>query len=230
VLLGEIDMVMYRKDELVIDEYYHICSKSIAGYKIFNTKEEYLRMLFSMRYYQIKGISVAFSDFMKKSSIDSFNEKFFEVSDKKDFLVNITAFCIMPTHIHLIVQQLVEKGISRFMSNILNSYTRYFNLKHKRRGPLWEGRFKSVLVENDEQLLHLTRYIHLNPTSAGIIDKPQEWIFSSYREYIGKCENSLCNIKDVMDISKQDYKRFVEDRILDQRELAQIKHLILEQF
>ena len=70
------------------------------------------------------------------------------------------------------------------MRRLLNSYTRYFNEKIKRKGPLWEGRFKKVLVNSDEQLLHLTRYVHLNPVSAGIVEKPEDWPCSSYREYI----------------------------------------------
>jgi putative transposase len=79
----------------------------------------------------------------------------------------------MPTHIHLVLRQLKDGGISKFMSNILNSYSRYFNIKHNRKGPLWEGRFRKVLVGSDEQLLHLTRYVHLNPVTACLVDKPK---------------------------------------------------------
>ncbi len=78
----------------------------------------------------------------------------------------------MPTHIHLILKQLKEDGISAYMSKILNSYTCYFNRRTKRKGPLWESRFKRVEVTSDEQLLHLTRYIHLNPVTAHIVEEP----------------------------------------------------------
>ena len=136
----------------------------------------------------------------------------------------------MPTHIHLVLRQLKDNGISKFMSNILNSYSRYFNLKHNRKGPLWEGRFKKIMVENDDQLLHLTRYIHLNPVTAYLVNRPEDWFASSYHEYIMSVvqENRLCNCTYTLDTNPTSYKRFVEDNISYQRELAKIKHLAMD--
>lgn len=136
----------------------------------------------------------------------------------------------MPTHIHLILQQLKNYGISRFMNLILKSYSKHFNIKHKRKGPLWEGRFKNVLVETNEQFLHLTRYIHLNPVTDYLVNKPEDWKFSSYREYIGLVDKDerICDFSDYLDMDIPSYQGFVNDRIVYQRELAQIKHLILE--
>ena len=136
----------------------------------------------------------------------------------------------MPTHFHLIVKQLIDKGISNFMNNLQNSYSRYFNTKHKRKGPLWEGRFKSVLVKTDEQLIHLSRYLHLNPVTAHIVKKPEQWTMSSYREYLltEDLNNKICKFEDILDIKRDTYRKFVEDRISYQRELAEIKNLLLE--
>jgi putative transposase len=135
----------------------------------------------------------------------------------------------MPTHIHFLLQQLVENGISIFMRNILDSYTRFFNIRHNRKGPLWEGRSKKVLAKTNEELLHFTRYIHLNPVTAYLVDKPEDWEASSYREYIGlEVEDRICNYEDVLEINPRTYKEFVEDRISYQRELAKIKHLLCE--
>ena len=114
------------------------------------------------------------------------------------------------------------------MRIVLDSYTRYFNKKIGRKGPLWEGRVKKVFVESDEQLLHLTRYVHLNPVSAGIVKKPEDWVYSSYREYIGMKKGKVCNKEKFFDFSKEEYKKFVEDRIDYQRNLEIIKHIILE--
>jgi len=116
------------------------------------------------------------------------------------------------------------------MNDILNSYTRYFNVKTRRKGPLWESRFKSVLVDTDEQLIHLTRYIHLNPVTAYLINKPQEWKFSSYGEYLGKVgkEDIVCRYEDLLSIQPDSYKEFVDDRISYQRSLATIKYLMLD--
>ena len=136
----------------------------------------------------------------------------------------------MPTHIHLIVEQLVDGGISLFMGNILNSYARYFNIKYKRLGPLWVGRFKEALVETDEQMLHLSRYVHLNPTTANLIEKPEAWEFSSYQEYLNNVDEKvrISYWDHVIDIPSQDYKLFVDDQIGYQRDLGIIRKLILE--
>jgi len=135
----------------------------------------------------------------------------------------------MPTHLHLVLKQLTEHGISEFMSLILNSYTRYFNTRHHRKGPLWEGRFKDVRVKTDEQLLHLTRYIHLNPVTAYMVGRPEEWGDSSYGEYISGVKDPICEFKGLLNIDPVRYKTFVEDRADYQRRLGDIKRLLLEE-
>ncbi len=146
----------------------------------------------------------------------------------KENLLEIIAYCCMPTHIHLILKQLKKGGISVFMSNVLNSYTRYFNNKTKRRGPLWESRFKNVEVTSDEQLLHLTRYVHLNPVTANLIEVPQAWNFSSYEEFLGEIKEGICNYSKFLDIDPDEYREFVNSQIDYQQELAKIKELCLE--
>ncbi|MDO8489408.1 MAG: transposase [Candidatus Omnitrophota bacterium] len=224
---------MYRKEALVEEEIYHIFNKSIAGFKIFNNETEYSRVISILRYYQIAK-PLRFSDFVRFNRINEDNLEGFirgHLKDKEK-IVEIIAYCIMPTHIHLILRQLKEKGISVFMSNVLNSYTRYFNTLHKRKGPLWEGRFKNVLVETDEQLLHLTRYIHLNPVTAYLADRPGFWNFSSCKEYFLETNddtvNKICNFTGLIDVTPVSYKMFVEDRISYQRDLAKIKTLTLD--
>lgn len=137
----------------------------------------------------------------------------------------------MPTHLHLTLFQNDKNGISKLMNNVLNSYTRYFNTRFKRKGPLWETRFKNLLVKSNDQLLHLTRYQHLNPVSAGLVNRPESWQWSSYREYIGevKVDYSICNFEKLLDINPKEYQEFVNDRIAYQKELSRIKHLLLEE-
>ena len=136
----------------------------------------------------------------------------------------------MPTHFHLVLKQLQNNGISNYLRKILESYSTYFNTIHKRKGPLWEGKFKNVLIKTDEQLLHLTRYIHLNPTTAGIAKKPEKWKFSSYKEYLSKINNSsvICDYDGILEIKPKLYSKFVNDQILYQKELAKIKNLLFE--
>ena len=148
----------------------------------------------------------------------------------KEKLVDIIAFCIMPTHIHLVLKQYEKNGISKFINLALASYSRYFNMKHKRKGPLWEGRFKNVLVKNDDQFIHLTRYIHLNPVTDYLVDNPRNWEYSSYKEYLNltRSDEKLCNFRKYLDINAVKYEKSVIERIKYQRELAQIKNSIPE--
>lgn len=125
-----------------------------------------------MGYYSHDGPLLKFSLYKKLLSMGNINIAQ-DLSDK-DHLVDVIAYCIMPTHLHFVLCQLKDNGISIYMKNLLDSYTRYFNTRYKRKGPLWEGRFKSILVQTEEQLLHLTRYIHLNPISGALVNESHE--------------------------------------------------------
>jgi len=212
---------IYKLEEQM--EIYHVFTKSIAKFTVFLDHKDYARMIELLKYYKNKPI-LKFSDYKKLKKAKVYYDP---VKNETPF-VEIIAYCLMPTHIHLVLQEISPSGISEYMRIVLDSYTRYFNKRIGRKGPLWEGRVKKVLVESDEQLLHLTRYLHLNPVSAGIVEKPEDWVYSSYREYIGMEKEKVCNKEKFFDFSKKEYKKFVEDRIDYQRNLEIIKHIILE--
>jgi len=212
--------------QMFVGGIYHVMTKSIAGYEIFRSDRDYERMVAMMKYYAYEKAPLKFSYYKTSKDRNRLYEKL--EMNGVDKLVEIIAYCIMPTHIHFILSPIKDGGISKFMQNLLNSYTRYFNNKNNRKGPLWQGKFKSVLVENDAQLFHLTRYIHLNPTTSGLVENPIDWKYSSYSEYLGKSENSLCNFRKYMDFSPNSYKEFVDSRKEYQKELAFIKHVMLE--
>ena len=182
-----------------------------------------------IQYYQLENPSLRFSYFAawRKDKNELVNKK--DCQGKKK-LIRIIAYSFMPTHIHLILQQLEKGGISIYMNKVLNSYTRYFNVKHHRKGPLWTGRFKRVLVETDEQLIHLTRYVHLNPATVRLVNRPELWRFSSYHEYLAKKpkKDKICEFKHILEMNPNEYKKFVNNQISYQRTLAIIKGLILE--
>jgi len=217
-----------RKVPLVQGQMYHIYTKSIAGFKVFNDHCAYDRMLDLFEYYNHEKVPCCYSLFTKLNGVSA--AKNFSQKTDSPPLVHILAYCIMPTHIHLVLQQLSKDAISRFANLILKSYSKHFNEKHNRRGPLWEGRFENVLIKNDEQLLHLTRYIHLNPVTAYLVDKPDAWRYSSFNEYIstGSDGGKICTYDDYLDIEPRQYKEFVYDRISYQRELAKIRDLVLD--
>jgi len=200
--------------------------------KIFNSRTDYSRMRKALCYYQQAPPVIKLSRFLNVEKIrpGRLGVPLPHNSGPSVRLVDIVCFCLMPTHVHVLLRQLRGKGISVFMSNVLNSYTRYFNTKYKRRGTLWEGRFKSVLIKTQEQLMHVTRYIHLNPVTAGLVEKPEEWAPSSYREYVGMVSgrNRICAYGDLLTIEAGRYAEFVNDRISYQRHLARIKKLMLE--
>jgi len=219
--------VNIRKQEIVTNNVYHILNKSIEKFIIFNTDYDYARMIELIKYYQFANVPVKYSYLMSRSIEEQISNKSY-IKDKNEKLVNIISYCLMPTHFHMTLQQLVYGGISKFVNLIQSSYSKYFNIKHDRKGPLWQGYYKNVLVASDKQLLHLTRYHHLNPVSARLIDKPEDWEYSSYNEYLGNIKTPICNYNKLLKFKPNVYKRFMENRINYQRELTRIKKIILE--
>jgi len=115
-------------------------------------------------------------------------------------LIEIAAYCLMPNHFHLLIRELEEGGISKFMQKLTTGYTMYFNKKNDRNGSLFQGRFKATHVADDRYLQYLISYIHLNPVKliepkwkeTGIADKVraerylETYTSSSYLDYLGK--------------------------------------------
>ena len=213
-----------RKVLFAIGEYYHIFNRSIAGYKIYNESTNYMRFIKLLNYYRFVDNVLSYSRYLTTA----------RATISKGFggetLVDIIAYCVMPTHFHLLIRQNTENGIAEYLSKIENSYSKYFNTIYKRKGPLWESRFQSVHIDTNEQLLHLTRYIHLNPSSAGLVKRPEQWKFSSYSEYIGNKNTSICTFKDLIELTPKQYKKFVNDRIAYQKELSIIKSQLIDSY
>lgn len=115
------------------------------------------------------------------------------------------------------------------MSQLANSYTKYFNKKFKRVGSLLQGTFKSVIVKTDGQLIHVSRYIHINPVVAGIISKPQYYQWSSYEEYVnGSSGYCLTDLVLGLFSSREEYRKFTEDQIDYGKSIEAIKHQLIE--
>jgi REP element-mobilizing transposase RayT len=118
---------------------------------------------------------------------DRDKEKFLEYLEKaaERFSVIFHGYCLMSNHYHLLVQT-PDSNLSRAMQWINVSYATYFNRKRDRHGHLFQGRFKAILIDADEYLKHLSRYIHLNPVRAKMVSSPSEYQWSSYSAFIGK--------------------------------------------
>ena len=106
-------------------------------------------------------------------------------SATKRYAAVIHVYCLMDTHYHLFIETPLG-NLSKIIHHINGAYTNYYNKKHERAGHLFQGRYKAILVEADEYAKELSRYIHLNPVRAGMVDNPEEYIWSSYGYYILK--------------------------------------------
>ncbi|MEN8262151.1 MAG: transposase [Nitrospirota bacterium] len=134
---------------------------------------------------------------------------FWDKKDKKQFIdilkrtkdrygYLLHAYVFMDNHYHLLIET-PHANIKQIMQNINTSYTVYVNIRHKRRGHLFQGRYKSFIVDKESYLLELGRYIHLNPVRAGIVQKADDYRWSSYKEYInGKRKNRITNTDDTL--------------------------------
>jgi putative transposase len=134
--------------------------------------------------------------------------------------VELLSYCLMPNHFHLLLKQHDEKGMERLLRRILTNYVMYFNRRNDRVGRLFQGPYKAVLVDKDEYLLHLTRYIHQNPTlTKGFLN---EYPYSSYQNYLGEKKSDWVNTDIVLAFFRgpkkeglnlkefSNYKEFVE--------------------
>ena len=99
----------------------------------------------------------------------------------RKYQVAVHAWVFMTNHVHILVTSQTEQGVSRMMQAIGRHYVRYFNHTYGRTGTLWEGRFKSCLVDAEDYLLACHRYIELNPVRAGMVAVPEDYTWSSYR-------------------------------------------------
>lgn len=213
------------------DQIYHVFNRGIDKRPTFTDKREYNRAVNSMHYYTYLKPLRKYSYFLDLSN-DEQKKYLAAITDSKK-LVEILAFCLMPNHFHLLLKQLSENGISKFMNNFLNSYTRYFNTKHVRIGSLFLNQFKAVRVENDEQLIHVTRYIHLNPITSFLVkdfDKLKKYNWSSLSEYLYPQEVKFTSTKFFLDFFSKNntYEDFVKNQIDYQKSLRLINHLVLE--
>jgi len=144
-----------RNLEFVESHYYHIYNRGVNHQPIFFHRDNY--------FYLIQTIKRIF----------------------KKYRVTVISYCLMPNHYHLLVRPELSEVLSDCMKDIFISYVQAINKRYERRGPLFEGRFRSILVDEINYILHLCRYIHLNPVKAGLVISPENWIFSNYREWVG---------------------------------------------
>lgn len=222
---------------------YHILNRGVDKRKIFLDKQDYFRFIHDL--FEFNDESLVTNNSYYFYSADNKFDK--EKNNNKKFrklLVNIHAFCLMPNHYHLLLSPKTENGISKFMHKLDKGYSRYFNIKNQRKGTLFEGRYKSILVSKEPHFYHLPYYIHLNPLDIEFpewrngqlrnckqaLEFLDNYRWSSHLDYYGKKNfPSVTNREFLLDVfgGTEKYTESIKKWLIN-LELEKFRELILE--
>src|SRR3989344_9293882 len=174
------------------------------------------RFVFSNAFYHVfnRGIDKK-PIFLSEHDYQFFLKKLDDLKSKYDH--SLYSYCLMPNHFHISIQTR-KVPISRIMSSLGTSYSMYFNRSHKHFGPVFQNRFKSILIENDSYFLQLSQYIYLNPLKAGLTADPLNYKYSSIREALGReplrfLDRDIVRLVGKTESSKKAYENFVVEGI-----------------
>ncbi|MEK7597191.1 MAG: transposase [Patescibacteria group bacterium] len=214
------------------NSYYHIYNRGVEKRKIFIDEQDYKVFLSYLKIYltpkeeSIKDI-LNIEDY-SSSNFESKNKIITEIYTLNNFFekIELIGYVLMPNHFHLELKQHGKKDIETFMRSLITKYSKYFNKKYNRVGPLFQSRYKAILIQSTEYLLYLSKYIHRNPQELFVKDQPLEsYPWSSYPVYLKKFSISWLkmdfinnNFLENGNFSINLYKDFVE-REIDQEEL-----------
>src|SRR3989338_2145853 len=219
-----------RRFPIATGEFYHVFNRGVARQPTFLSRKDYEQAMLTLSYYRFKQPPIKLSRF-KELSVDERNKILSYLEKSNEVLVKIVSFVLMPNHFHFLLRQELDGGISTFISKFTNSYTKYFNIKNNRPGPVFGGVYKAVRIESNEQLIHLSRYIHLNPVVSYVVLDSQllTYPWSSLPDFL-KTGKSLVWTDPVIGqfSSSEKYKEFILDQVDYGKKLEQIKHLMLE--
>lgn len=183
------------------------------------------RLAFKNAFYHIfnRGINKQ-PLFLKEEDYQFFLKKLQDLKKKYDH--SIYAFCLMPNHFHLSIQTRKD-SVSKIMSSLSTSYSMYFNRVYNHFGPVFQNRFKSILVENDSYFLELSRYIYLNPIKDGLVKNPIEYEYSSLKEALGKkplyfLDHDIIRLVGESE-NRKEYEKFIFDGLSE--DLSNIANL-----
>ena len=232
-----------KRPQIVVGEIYHIVIKAVEGLKLFRDEKDYFRMIHDLfEFNDERAVSSNFRMSQKSKLAGNLMNK------KRNMLVEILAFCLMSNHVHLLVRQFKDGGISKFMRKIGAGYSAYHNRKYRRAGHVFQGRYKIVHIANDNQLKAVFVYIHTNPVAIlfpgwkknGIKTKnlervivflEKEYRWSSYPDYLGNKNFPSISVREWL-INEmggvKEFKRFVNDWLQTKKELAEMGNIIIE--
>lgn len=225
-----------------MSDIYHILNRGIDKWKIFLDKQDHLRFIHNLfilnDQHMVNNIFYSFQK-TEDGKIESRNS-----GKPRKLLVNIHAFCLMPNHYHLLISPRMENAIPKFMHKLGTAYVKYFNQKYKRKGTIFEGRYKSILVTKEPHFYYLPYYIHFNPLDLEFrewregklrnfkqaINYLDNYRWSSHLDYIGK--KNFPSVTDRKFLAKifsgeEKYNKSIR-QWLKELEVDKIKELTLE--
>jgi putative transposase len=160
---------------------YHVYNRGVEKRDIFLDDQDYAVFLHLLKYYLSPIDPKGLHPLMEFQNFSIVRPRPLANIEKE---INLIEYCLMPNHFHLILQQISVDGVTKLLRRIATTYSMYFNKRYKRVGYLFQSKYKAALVETDAYLLHLSRYVHLNPsrlTRSDLVNYP----YSSYKYFIG---------------------------------------------
>lgn len=142
----------------------------------------------------------------------------------------VIAYCLMPNHYHFVLRQETDEPLSKLINVLDNAYVQAVNRQQGRTGTLFEGRFRVVWVDREEYLVHLCRYVHLNPVKAKLVPRPDDWLYSNYLEWIGQRAGTLKDEAFILEHfpTPEAYRQFVADCQDEMRTREHIEKYVLD--
>ena len=203
-------------------EYYHIFNRGVDKRITFLDTRDYERFLYLV--FACNDVQPLLNSqfyYRGLTSIETYPRK-------REPIVDIISFCVMPNHFHFLLHERTENGISRFMQKLGTGYTMYFNTRYKRSGALFQGTFKSRHIDPEAYLLHIATYIHLNPVGISpesfrvqngkdTYEHVQRYPWSSYTAFIGESPfDVLLNKKLITELypEPKEYKRWIKEWVM----------------
>lgn len=229
---------------LIFMEIYHVLSRGVDGRKIFLETQDYFRFIHDLFEFNDQDrVNTTFRLFRNKNDIGCRTVQ--QKRKPRKMLVDILAFSLMPNHYHLMLIPRTENGVPKFMKKLNMGFVKYFNHKYKRRGTLFEGRYKSVLVKEHAHFVHLPYYIHLNPLDLmapewrerklnnykKAIEFLNSYRWSSHLDYLGKKNFPSVTRRELLlkfFDGKKGYERSIEEWLKDLSKEEFAEKILLE--
>jgi REP element-mobilizing transposase RayT len=187
---------------------FHVYNRGNNKEKIFFDEQDHRAFLFRL------GLALGFTEEeLNKEKLIAMPYSRIRITETIKNNFKLHAFCLMPNHFHLMIEQVGEIPISKLISKLCTSYAKYINKKHKRVGHIFQDQFKAVLIEDNPQLMWTSAYIHMNPVKDKIVKHPSEYLWSSYNDYAKERNLPIIN-KELLLSTFGDQKSFIEQTLI----------------